>query len=66
MFHLTDNDFNSVYDKHWHFGEGNMPVKEIIKLLPENSCITIETYKDRKDSLEDFERDVEYIRGRFE
>ena len=34
MFHLTDNDFSSVYDKHYHFGKGNLPIKDILGLLP--------------------------------
>jgi sugar phosphate isomerase/epimerase len=62
MYHLTDGDYNSVYDNHKHIGDGNFPVKEILGLLPLNSFITIETVKKSKDNLDDFIHDIDYLK----
>jgi deoxyribonuclease IV len=62
MFHLTDGDYKGIYDTHKHFGQGNFPLKEISQLVPKNSIITNEAYKDSKDSLEDFCEDVKYLK----
>jgi deoxyribonuclease IV len=64
MFHLTDGDYKGIYDTHKHFGQGNFPLKEILQLVPKNSTITNEAYKDSKDSLEDFCEDVKYLKER--
>ena len=63
MFHLADNKIDSIYDKHFHFGQGDLPIKNILNLLPDKSLITVETFKDFKNSLEDFERDMEIIKN---
>lgn len=62
LFHLVDNDFSSSIDKHWHFGEGNFDVEKILNILPKDAKITLETYKNSKDNLDDFINDVEYIK----
>jgi len=58
MFHLVDNKYDSIYDKHYHFGQGNYPIKELINLLPKESLITLETYKNSNENLDDFSADV--------
>jgi deoxyribonuclease-4 len=58
MFHLVDNKFDSVYDKHYHIGNENYPIKKIIELLPKESLITLETYKNSNENLDDFSADV--------
>lgn len=63
MFHLTDNDFLSSIDKHWHFGEGNFDVKKILKHLTLKSKITLETRKNSKENLDDFVEDVKVIKN---
>ena len=62
MFHLVDNKYDSVYDKHYHFGQGNYPIKKIIDLLPKECLITLETYKDSNENLEDFLADAKKIK----
>jgi len=62
MFHLTDNDFSSSIDKHLHFGEGNFDVDKILNYLFDNAKITLETNKDSKENLYDFELDVKFFR----
>lgn len=58
VFHLTDGDYNGIYDRHDHFGKGNYTIMDIIAILPSNSYITVETIKDFHDSLSDFEKDM--------
>ncbi len=62
MFHLTDGDYSSVYDKHDHFGQGNYNIKAILDVLPKDSQLTLETIKSHKDSLADFVEDIKFIR----
>lgn len=62
MFHLVDNDFSSPIDKHLHFGQGNYEIEKILNYLPENPKITLETTKGSKENLNDFVKDIEYIK----
>ncbi|MBF0328716.1 MAG: TIM barrel protein [Nitrospirae bacterium] len=58
IFHLTDGDYHSAYDRHDHIGEGNYDIKAIMKLIPDGNKVTVETVKDYKDRLNDFEDDI--------
>ncbi|OHD15302.1 MAG: hypothetical protein A2086_01525 [Spirochaetes bacterium GWD1_27_9] len=62
MYHLTDGDFDGVYDKHLHFGNGSFPIKQILKLIPPDSLITNEAKKDSNDNLLDFVKDIDKFR----
>ncbi|HOJ64094.1 MAG TPA: TIM barrel protein [Spirochaetota bacterium] len=62
IYHFTDGYYDSVYDEHLHFGEGNYPLKEIINLIPNNSMVTNEAKKRYKNSLSDFIKDMNYIK----
>lgn len=61
MYHLTDGDYYSLYDRHDHFTKGNFPIKEICNLLPDKCYITVETVKDSNDNLNDFIEDINYL-----
>ena len=61
MYHLTDGDYDSSFDRHDHFGNGNFPIKELLSLIPDESKITIETYKDNKDNIDDYKKDMEFL-----
>jgi len=63
MFHLTDGDYSSEYDRHDHIGKGNYDMKSIMKLIPQGKRVTVETVKDSKESLTDFEEDIKAIKG---
>ena len=63
IYHLTDGDICSIFDKHEHFGNGNYNIKEILNILPDECMITIETVKDSKTSLIDFQNDIEFLRN---
>ena len=62
MFHLTDGKFDSMYDRHDHFGQGNYDIPNILKLLPHGSAITVETDKDSTENLDDFAEDISYLK----
>jgi len=62
MFHLTDGDLNAVYDSHLHLGDGNYNLNYLVNLFPLNSIITLETVKNSKENLNDFVKDIEYLR----
>lgn len=62
MFHLSDiEDITSQYDAHPHLGTGQLDFKQIFDMLENNKYITIETNKDNKENLNDFEKDVLYF-----
>lgn len=60
MFHLSDlNDIASEYDSHAHLGRGQLDLERIASRLPAGACVTLETDKDSKESLEDFHTDAD-------
>jgi len=62
VFHLTDGDIFSERDGHQHYGHGNYPFKEIIRLIPEGAMITNEAKKDSPHTLVDFCADIDFFR----
>lgn len=62
MFHLTDGLSDGIYDRHDHFGKGNYDIAAILRLLPPESTITVETDKDYPDALGDFAADIDYLK----
>lgn len=65
MFHISDNDSHSRFDRHYHLGQGTLDLKRILSLWPEDTQITIETQKDSADNLLDFVTDCEYLNELF-
>lgn len=64
MFHLTDiKDITSPYDTHLHLGEGELNIKEILKTIPQNKNITFETNKNSKENLDDFVKDMIWLKN---
>jgi len=63
MFHLTDGDWNGIYDQHKHLGQGSIKYDQILGLYPSDCTVTVESIHDFKDNLTDFEQDVAYLRG---
>ena len=63
MFHLTDiEDITSVYDSHPHLGTGQLDLKRILSMIPDNKHITLETVKNSKDNIDDFINDTIVVR----
>lgn len=63
VYHLSDGDMNSHTDSHLHYGDGNFELSKIIKLIPSNVYVSVETDKDPELHLKDFERDVNYLKN---
>jgi len=61
MYHLSDTDIEAETDYHYNFGKGNMDLEKIIRLIPENSSVTIETKKASSENLDDFIEDIEVL-----
>ena len=59
MYHVMDGDYNGIYDEHYNIGYGNYPLADIIKKIPKNAIITIETLKSSLTNLNDFKSDID-------
>ena len=64
MFHLSDvKDMASPYDAHPHLGTGCLDIARLKReIFDEGAVISIETVRDSMMNLDDFKRDVEYLR----
>lgn len=62
MFHFSDLEADSDIDQHLHFGCGALPIREVLSQLPSDAVISIETVRDSKENLNDYERDVVRLR----
>lgn len=63
VYHLSDGNMNSHTDSHLHYGDGNFELSKIIKLIPSDVYVSVETEKDPELHLKDFERDVNYLQN---
>lgn len=62
VFHLTDGLTSSFTDSHLHFGAGDFDLQWLAGTIPEQALVTIETVKNSKTDLNDFEEDVAFLR----
>lgn len=62
-YHISDNEINTEYDAHMHFGQGSFNFKKIFDIIDINKNIAIETIKNSKENLDDFIEDAEYIKN---
>ncbi len=63
VYHLSDGNMNSHTDAHLHYGDGDFELSKIIKLIPPNTYVSVETEKNPGLHLKDFERDVNYLKN---
>jgi len=61
MYHLSDSHYGEK-DMHLHLGAGQFDLDYIIKRLPANATISLETPKDSKENLDDFKKDTEFLK----
>lgn len=66
MFHLSDiTDMTSRYDAHPHLGSGQLDIARLKReIFPADAIISVETVKDSKENLNDFEKDSSFLRRR--
>lgn len=65
MFHLSDvKNQADIYDSHVHLGYGEFDIIRLKRdVLPNDAIISIETEKNSKTDLKDFEQDVLYLKS---
>jgi endonuclease IV len=64
MYHLSGyKDMTSTIDKHLHLSSGQQNPEWFKQSLPQAAKVTLETEKNSKDTLNDFVRDVQWIRS---
>jgi endonuclease IV len=63
VYHLTDGNFASEYDSHFHYGKGTFPLNDILKIVPYGSKITNEARHDLENNLDDFKEDYFYVKN---
>ena len=65
MFHLSDvTDMSSVYDAHPHLGSGQLDIARLKReIFPADAIISVETNKDSKENLNDFEKDTIWLKN---
>ncbi|MDD5676267.1 MAG: TIM barrel protein [Chitinivibrionales bacterium] len=62
IFHLYDGLTTSFNDGHMHLGTGNFDLSWLVENIPHKASVTIETIKNSKTGLKDFEIDVAAFR----
>lgn len=61
-YHLSDNNINTTFDQHLHFGEGNYDFSRIVSVLDKTKNIVIETKKNSTINLDDFVQDITFLK----
>lgn len=61
--HLSDIHTDTVMDEHLHYGQGNLNFEKLFNILPQDIPITIETIKNSKTDLNDFEMDAKFLKS---
>jgi len=62
LYHLSDGDAAALTDAHEHLGAGTFDLPRIIRRIPPDAAVCLETRKDSATDLDDFARDVAYFR----
>ena len=57
VYHLTDGDYKSEIDSHYHYGEGTFPLKELLAFVPDGGMITNEAKRENMTTLKEFYQD---------
>ncbi len=63
IFHLVDGDGVSETDHHLNLGQGKLPIRRFLAMVPQNGRVTLETPRRDENGLRDFIDDVAYIRA---
>lgn len=61
MYHLSDG-FYTVKDAHEHLGTGEFDLPYLVQLIGNNKHVSLETKRNRPDSLDDFVLDAKKLR----
>jgi endonuclease IV len=61
MYQLTDGDYKGEYDSHLHYGQGDFPIKKILKLIHQDAKLTNEAKHNSEKNLNDFVEDIKCL-----
>ncbi len=61
MYHLTDGEYSSELDHHKMYGTGDFPMREFLKLIPDNSKVSNEAERSDNNSIRDYLIDREWV-----
>jgi sugar phosphate isomerase/epimerase len=61
MYHVSDGDYEGVADKHLSLGRGDYRLDELMRFVPVDAMVTLETEKD--ENLRLFQEDVRILSG---
>lgn len=62
IYHLVDCDGVTETDQHQNLGNGDLPIAEILNLLPPHRRVTLETPRSVERGMADFKEDVRFLR----
>ncbi|MBF0523098.1 MAG: hypothetical protein HQL24_08600 [Candidatus Omnitrophica bacterium] len=62
VFHLCDGFISSEKDSHLHLGEGDYDFKNVLEKMPRDGRVVIEAQHDSTERLDDFRKDVVFLR----
>ena len=57
VYHLTDGDYESEFDRHLHYGTGSFPLKKLLQFVQNTEMVTNEAKRNDLSSLKEFEID---------
>ena len=63
VYHLTDGDYKSEIDSHYHYGTGSFPLNELLKFVPDGGMITNEAKREDMTTLKEFYQDCIKLNG---
>jgi len=63
VYHLTDGDYKGELDSHLHYCKGTYPLKELMKMIPDEAKVTNEAKHDFEQKLDDFREDFLYVKN---
>jgi deoxyribonuclease-4 len=62
IFHLSDGSSNMTKDEHCNLGAGSLDLSRLVSYIPQGEMVTLETPRAKDRGLEDFTKDVEFLR----
>ena len=65
MYHFSDGFYDSEYDTHEKFGDGNYPLYSFTSMVEDDSMITNECKRINYSSLDGFEEEINLLQTRF-
>lgn len=62
VYHLSDTRCASVQDQHLNLGQGDLDIARVLRGVPDDAFLTLETAKASEVTLDDFVEDVAFVK----